>query len=506
MSDAEAVSKGGHGRNATIGTWSRGYAGAAMYPLRPLARRFTDLTDDDLTHVSRLVADWQMLADLNFADLLLFAPVRDGGGFIVLGQVRPFPAQTVYPEDMIGSIVAERPRVAQAIAEGRIVREGDPEWRSGTPIREEVVPVPHAGRVIAAISSEQNLSTARTPSKLELSYLQAAGDLALMIADGDFPFAEDQPDDEIPLRVGDGFMRLDAAGIVTYVSPNGISAYRRLGVTANLVGEPLGGSEVEEEAVLARLLSGHPVTSEIEANGASVRRRFLPIIHKGSVQGALGFVRDTTDLRRRDRMLVLKDATIREIHHRVKNNLQTVASLLRMQARRVGSPDGREALLEAIRRISSIALVHETLSHESTEMVEFDQLAARVVAMVGESVADPDRPIAFALHGSAGEIDADTATPLALVLNELCQNAVDHAFASGGGSVTVTLERRGLNFRLTVADNGRGLPDGFTMDGGANLGLQIVRTLVESELGGQIRLDTDGGTRASVDVPLGRPS
>ena len=477
-----------------------------MYPLRPLARRFTDLGERDVMHLQRLVADWQMLADFNFADLLLFAPLRDGDGYVVLAQVRPFPAQTLYQEDMVGAMVLRRPRVARAISEERIVREGDPEWRDGIPIREEVIPVRCDGRVIAAVSSEQNLSTARTPSKLELSYLQAAGDLARMIADGEFPFDGDQPEHEIPLRVGDGFMRIDKAGVVTYVSPNAVSAYRRLGVTANLVDEPLGGSEVEDKAVLARLMAGRPVTSEIEANGAFVLRRFIPIVHKGVVEGALGFVRDTTELRRRDRMLVLKDATIREIHHRVKNNLQTVASLLRMQTRRVGTAEGKQALEEAIRRISSIALVHETLSQDSSELVEFDQVAQRVVEMVGESLTAPDRPVRFTLTGGAGEIDADVATPLALVLNELCQNAVDHAFGEGGGSVAITIERRGLNFRLTVADDGAGLPEGFTLDRSSNLGLQIVRTLVESELGGAIMLESDHGTRVRVEIPLAQPS
>lgn len=477
-----------------------------MYPLRPLARRFTDLGEGDVLHLQRLVADWQMLADLNFADLLLFAPLRGEEGFVVLGQVRPFPAQTLYQEDMVGTIVKRRPRVTRAMIEGRIVREGDPEWRDGVPIREEVIPVRSGGRVIAAISSEQNLSTARTPSKLELSYLQAAGALAQMIADGDFPFAGDQPDHEIPLRVGDGFMRIDASGVVTYVSPNGISAYRRLGVTANLVDEPLGGTEIEEEAVLARLMKGRPVTSEIEANGASVLRRFIPIVRKGVVEGALGFIRDTTELRRRDRMLVVKDATIREIHHRVKNNLQTVASLLRMQTRRVGTADGKQALEEAIRRISSIALVHETLSQDSSELVEFDTVAQRVVDMVGESMTAPDRPVRFTLSGSAGEIDADVATPLALVLNELCQNAVDHAFPGSGGTVEVAIERRGLNVRLTVTDDGAGLPEGFSLDKGANLGLQIARTLVESELGGELSLESDHGTRARVEITLAQPS
>lgn len=476
-----------------------------MSALRFLARRTTTLSDGDVAHVARLLADWQLLADLNFADLLLFAPAREGG-YVILAQVRPYPAQTLYQEDMVGQMVESRPRVEAALTEARIVREGDPEWREGIPIREEAIPVTHHGRIVAVISSEQNLATARTPSQLELSYLQAAGELAQMIADGDFPFDVDEPEMEVPPRVGDGFVRIDAEGLVVYASPNAVSAYRRLGITANLVDEHLGSLGIDEEDLLARLLRGRPVSNEIEANGAFVLRRFIPIVHDGACEGALGFIRDTTDLRRRDRMLLLKDATIREIHHRVKNNLQTVASLLRMQTRRVGSSEAKEALEESIRRISSIALVHETLSQESHELVGFDSVAQRVLDMVGESLAGPDKPVRFSLSGSAGELASDVATPLALILNELCQNAVDHAFDSGGGSVVVSLDRKGLSLRMTVADDGRGLPEGFSLDGTASLGLQIVRTLVESELGGKLEIAANGGTVATVDIPLAQPS
>ncbi|MGH2829859.1 MAG: sensor histidine kinase [Actinomycetota bacterium] len=476
-----------------------------MSALRFLARRTTTLSDGDVAHLARLLADWQLLADLNFADLLLFAPAREGG-FVILAQVRPYPAQTLYQEDMVGQSVARRPRVQTALEEGRIVREGDPEWREGTPIREEAIPVRLGDRVVAVISSEQNLATARTPSQLELSYLQAAGELAQMIADGEFPFDEDEPEQEVSPRVGDGFVRIDAHGLIMYASPNAVSAYRRLGVTANLVGEELGSLGIDEGALLERVHAGRPVSIEIEANGAWVLRRFIPIVHRGSYEGALGFIRDTTDLRRRDRMLLLKDATIREIHHRVKNNLQTVASLLRMQTRRVGSSEAKEALEESIRRISSIALVHETLSQDSHELVGFDSVAQRVLDMVGESLAGPDRPVRFSLAGSAGDLTSDVATPLALILNELCQNAVDHAFGPEGGTVAVTLERRGLAVRMTVADDGRGLPQGFTLEETASLGLQIVRTLVESELGGKIDMTADGGTIAMVDIPLAQPS
>src|SRR5687767_12342205 len=131
-----------------------------MSVLRDLARTHTGLTDPDIEHLNRLLAEWQMLADLNFADMLLFGERRDRKGFVILAQVRPYPAQTLYQEDMVGSLVDRRPRVKLAFSEERIVREGDPEWRDGIPIREEAIPVRFRDRVIGVISSEQNLATA----------------------------------------------------------------------------------------------------------------------------------------------------------------------------------------------------------------------------------------------------------------------------------------------------------------------------------------------------------
>ena len=479
-----------------------------MSVLSSLARRYTGLSGREIEHLHHLVADWQLLADLNFADLLLFGSLRDREAYVVLAQVRPYPAQTLYQEDMVGRLVegADRDRVRVSFEEERIVREGDPEWREGTPIREEAIPVRFEGRVIAVISAEQNLATARTPSRLELSYLQAAGDLEQMTAEGVFPFPSSD-EREISPRVGDGFMRLDAGGVIVYASPNAVSAYRRLGVTANIIGEHLGKLDFDEDATLETLKRARPVEDEIDAQGAWVYRRFIPIIHVGGVTGAIGILRDITELRHRDRMLLLKDATIREIHHRVKNNLQTVASLLRLQGRRLGSDEAKAALEESVRRISSIALVHETLSQDSHERVDFDHVANRVVEMVQEGFAVPERPIHFRVEGRSGDLPSEVATPLALIVAELIQNAVEHAFHEEPRAVAVTVEmaRRPDELRLRVSDDGVGLPEGFALERDANLGLQIVRTLVESELSGTIGVSGGaGGTRIEVVIPLAR--
>ena len=149
---------------------------------------------------------------------------------------------------------------------------------------------------------------------------------------------------------------------------------------------------------------------------------------QGDHIGALILVRDVTDLRRRDRELVTKDATIREIHHRVKNNLQTVAALLRLQARRIDSPSGAAALEEAVRRVGSIAIVHETLSQAVEEHVDFDEIADRL-GRDGHRRERGRRPGAGrAATGTFGVLPSESATALAMVLTELLQNAVEHGY------------------------------------------------------------------------------
>jgi two-component sensor histidine kinase len=456
-----------------------------------------------------IVSDWQILADLSFADLLMFCREPTSGELTVVAHMRPYTAQTIYNEDLVGTTfeAGTRQAVARAFDEGTIVRDGEPDWSTGVPVREEAIPVPFDGEVIAVVTREANLSMVRAPSQLELTYLQAANELSTMLAQGAFPFPGEDPERELAPRVGDGLMRVDPSGTVVYASPNAISAYRRLGVVDNIVGRNLADFDLDDVAVLEALGDGEPLDSEVEARGAVVLRRLLPLTREHHVLGALVLIREVTELRRHERLLLYKDATIREIHHRVKNNLQTVASLLRLQSRRLSSDEARQALGESVRRISSIALVHETLSQDSRQRVSFDKVAGRLLDMLGTGLTDPERPVTMELAGDAGELPAEVATPLALVLSELVQNSVEHAFPDRGGRIVIDLERRPASLHLTVVDDGVGVPDGWGLESSANLGLQIAATLVESELGGTLevaRTSAEGGTTCEALLPLPR--
>ncbi|MDQ1494568.1 MAG: two-component system, sensor histidine kinase PdtaS, partial [Actinomycetota bacterium] len=220
--------------------------------------------------------------------------------------------------------------------------------------------------------------------------------------------------------------------------------------------------------------------------------------------GTLVLLRDVTELRRRERALVSKDATIREIHHRVKNNLQTVAALLRLQARRLEMPEGRAALEEAIRRVRAIALVHDTLSQTLDGPVDFDEVADKLIEMVGEVSAQPDSGSLPRRVGSFGLLPAGLATPLSMVLTELLQNALEHGLRGRSGVVEVSTRRLENELEIVVADDGEGLPVGFSLTQSPRLGLQIVRTLVEGDLRGRIDVlpRPGGGTVATLRIPV----
>ncbi|MPZ63374.1 MAG: PAS domain-containing protein [Propionibacteriales bacterium] len=488
-----------------------------MPSLNEVVRQYTDLTPSDLDWLHLLVADWQIIADLSFADLILWVPNREGDGFWAAAQMRPTTGPTAFMDDIVGSFAerGRRPLVDAAFDRGRIVREGDPEWRDEVPVRVETIPVRREGSVLGVIARNTNLMGVRTPSRLELAYLQTATDLTKMISDGHFPIPGSGSEQFDSPRVGDGFVRLDASGVVTYASPNAQSAYRRFGFMGDLLGERIGeltasllpaSDEPVDESLQVVVAGRQPRGAEVENSEATLVLRSIPLRPAGAHIGGLVLMRDVTELRRRERELMSKDALIREIHHRVKNNLQTVAALLRIQARRINIVEGREALDEAVHRVGSIAIVHETLSQNFEDEVEFDEVADRLLAMVVE-VSTTGTAVRTRRRGSFGTLPPDIATPLAMVLTELLQNAVHHGLGDSRGRVVLRVDPDAGDGTLCVhvEDNGVGLPSTFDPHVGT-LGMSIVTTLVDSELRGELSWGgtPSGGTRMTLTLPVQR--
>ncbi|HVA74158.1 MAG TPA: sensor histidine kinase [Acidimicrobiales bacterium] len=488
-----------------------------MATIAELVEEHTALKGAVVGHLQRLVAGWGVLSDLSFSDLLLFAPAKSSpGGFVVLGQVRPTTNQTLHLDDLVGSIMTaeDRPVLPRAWSVGGIVEGEVAIPRRSEHARIVCIPVRWQGELVAIMTRESALSVGRRPGVLERVYVEVFDRLARMISNGDFPFPVDEAVVTETPRVGDGVLVLDASARVDYASPNAVNALHRMGVYSGIEGVRLDEAGLSQTAVSVAFQTRLPAVEEL-VHGAdtAVVIRCVPLLDRSAVTGALVLVRDVSDLRRRDRLLLSKDAAIREVHHRVKNNLQTISSLLRIQSRRVPTGEARHALEESERRVRSIAVVHEILSRDTTDEVDFNDILPSLVRMA-EDLGSTERPVKITYTGEAGELQASLATPLAVVITELLQNAAEHArpVKDHGHTaplhVEVELDRRDGELRVTVTDDGVGLPAGFDIDSTSSLGLSIVRGLVGTQMAGTIRMYNrpEGGAVVELVFPVDQGS
>jgi two-component sensor histidine kinase len=523
--------------------------------LSELVQEYTDLEEPIVEHLQRLVASWGVLSDLCFADLLLFAPARGRVDlFVALGQVRPTTSQTLHPEDLVGQVSGshDRPLLARAWQLGSVVEGEVAIPRRGEHARLVCIPVRRQGRLVGLLTRESALVVGRRSGQLERVYVEVFDRLARMIATGAFPYPVDEIVTAETPRVGDGVVVLDPSARVDYASPNAVSAFHRLGVKSGIEGIRLDEAGLDESAVSLAYESRLAVTKEIGyGSDTTVVIRCMPLLDNGTVTGALVLMHDVSELRRRDRLLLSKDAAIREVHHRVKNNLQTISSLLRLQSRRMAPGEPRSALEEAERRVRSIAVVHEILSRDTVDEVDFNDILPSLVRMA-EDLGRVDRPVQITCRGEAGQLHASVATPLAVVITELLQNAAEHGWPEPGAppdlsppavtadaqgaspegasqtgaqstsrraagdevpptgarplQVVVELRRTDGELRVTVRDDGAGLPPGFSIDNTSGLGLSIVRGLVRTQLGGVISMHGNGGTVVDVAIPVDHPT
>ena len=491
-----------------------------MPSLSQLIKQHSSASHTDLEWLNLLTSEWQLAADLVFADLVLWVPDKDGG-FIAAGHARPSSSATIFYRDINGSQVRREwaEQVKSAFETGEVIDQVQMDSFDGIPNRFSAYPVrrrlvfsqePVLPEPIAVVTRHTNLADSKIPNKVQLNSIAAGKDLLAMISQGSFPDMGNRtgPKRGSP-RASDGMLRLDADGKVLFASPNAISVFSALGVQQELEGEQLSsmvtpliktGHTVDESLPLV-VTGKAPWRADAESKNATIALRSIPLKWKGESIGAILLCRDVTDLRHQERELITKDATIREIHHRVKNNLQTVASLLRMQARRSKSDETRESLDQAMRRVSAIAMVHDTLASGLTQDVNFDEVFDRVLMLASELAASHGTTVNTLKDGKFGQIRSEVATTLAVVLTELVTNAVEHGLADRSGLVMVSAERRAKKLEIAVSDNGTGLPDGKI---GSGLGTQIVRTLVEGELRGTIRWysPAEGGTRAVITMPV----
>ncbi|HUT19510.1 MAG TPA: histidine kinase N-terminal domain-containing protein [Anaerolineae bacterium] len=460
-----------------------------------------------------------ILSDISRSDLLLYLPTGSHEA-VISDQARPHSIFRVYEEDLVGKRVDEHeaPWVFRALSSNRLRRGVLVGTVRDAQIVREVVPAfGSSGRAVAALSIETNLLAHERHRRRMQPFRSALSQLQEMVLRGELVGAEALS----PFGEHDGILIVDVQSRILYTSGIATNLFRRIGYMGSLVGRSVYGLETADAELIDEALNlGRCIERETNEHGRIwirkaiplyVRRSWKPVLRrvrelaspKGSVpQGVVLSVHDATEARDKERELKAKLAMIQEIHHRVKNNLQSIVSLLRLQARRTGSTEVIQALGDTVNRILSIAVVHEFLSHDSGSVINLRDIAQRIAKQISESIVDPDKNIRITVTGPSIYLTSQQATSSALVINELLQNAVDHGYRDRGeGLIAIHLVDGGEWVSIEVADDGMTLAEGFDLDENSGLGLRIVRALAQSDLKGSFELSADGGVRAIVTFP-----
>ncbi len=450
-------------------------------------------------HLENVAANLQLVADLAYADVALAVPDPQGR-LVVAADARPATALAPSASSRVGAVLAEadEPEAYEAFRTAQPADTGRRRVARGITFTTAAFPIGAGERPSAVLVRSIAEQVTLSPGRMETAFMDAAEELIDTLRAGPLVDVRDGSAFSTVRRAGDGVMRVSATGRIAYASPNAVNIMRLAGVDGRVTGmqaAALPGGGFGISPVLG--------TSGAIAVEAEVADRVLGYRTIALADGALVLVEDLTEAKRREAELKVKDATIREVHHRVKNNLQTIASLLRIQARRTPSEDARHALGEAIERVSSMVVVHDLLAGSDEERVDFAEAARTIVDLVGRGLSGGEPRVRVSVSGATGPLEAPIATSLALVLAELVHNAIEHGFPDERtGSVEVTLRRGEGELVLAVRDDGVGLPPGFDPESSANLGLAIVRTVVADDLHGTISYSGVRGTTVKVTVPV----
>ena len=471
-----------------------------------------NVTPQDVERMHAVEAGLFPTADVCRADLLLCCLLEPDKALVVR-HAAPESAASLYREDAAGTVIDgdEQPLVVRVLNGGRGGRLERVVKDSRAPVIQDVYPVINDdGGVIGALAIEFNMFAYERHRRRSRIFRDAVRTLLHMCAQGELECASSLS------RFGlyDGIYLVDRSRTILYMSGIAGNLFRASGVAVDVEGQPVSelepmDTEITDEVFVAgscvehreetpdgrvwvrmalplRTSADHPQLPGVRAVWQKLVRRQ----EREGVDSVLVLLHNDTEAVQKQRELNVKSAIIQEVHHRVKNNLQSVAAILRIQARRAENEYTRQQLTEAVNRILSVAVIHEFLSEDENRPINIRDLADRVAGQVGQVTGSPEQEIDIRVRGPRIRLPAGQATPVAMVINELMLNALEHGLQGHRkGTIEIVLEDMGQSVRVYVENSGSSLPPDFDPQQNRSLGLQIVHTLVEDDLKGELTIE-----------------
>ena len=475
-----------------------------MDDITRLCREQTRLTMLQISLLSRMAIVFPFLADLAHGELKVYVRTKDPESFLIVAQQRPHTVYLPGKDSAVGCRVRsiEEPLIKETFQTGKPAR-GKREWNYGSMVDMFTFGIHDGDKVIGVLNFEVDLD------KLSIEGYSHLLDAAVAVLYHARHILN--PEQFRPITASDGIIITDAHSRIVFADAAAVRIYRVLCV-GSLRGGHLFDRQMTQHVTRETVETDRPWQKEITAGGLILIRREIVVREGGNLCMRIVIISDVTETRAKDKEIRIKSAVIQEIHHRVKNNLQAIASLLRIQARRAKTAEVKAALKESVNRILSISVVHEYLSQQGSEDIDVQEVMGHIFDLAARNMTDRDFLIRTEFKGPRLILPSKCASSVALVLNELVLNAMEHAFTGRkSGLIGLAVQEDADHWHLDFYDDGVGMPEGFADMPRKSLGLTIVQTLVEGDLGGTFAIENDErglghGTHARLCIPKVQPN
>ena len=475
-----------------------------MDDITRLCREQTRLTMLQISLLSRMAIVFPFLADLAHGELKVYVRTKDPESFLIVAQQRPHTVYLPGKDSAVGCRVRsiEEPLIKETFQTGKPAR-GKREWNYGSMVDMFTFGIHDGDKVIGVLNFEVDLD------KLSIEGYSHLLDAAVAVLYHARHILN--PEQFRPITASDGIIITDAHSRIVFADAAAVRIYRVLGV-GSLRGGHLFDRQMTQHVTRETVETDRPWQKEITAGGLILIRREIVVREGGNLCMRIVIISDVTETRAKDKEIRIKSAVIQAIHHRVKNNLQAIASLLRIQARRAKTAEVKAALKESVNRILSISVVHEYLSQQGSEDIDVQEVMGHIFDLAARNMTDRDFLIRTEFKGPRLILPSKCASSVALVLNELVLNAMEHAFTGRkSGLIGLAVQEDADHWHLDFYDDGVGMPEGFADMPRKSLGLTIVQTLVEGDLGGTFAIENDErglghGTHARLCIPKVQPN
>lgn len=448
--------------------------------IESLCRQYTDLNREEISIIEQISCSLQLLANLEDADVFIDCPCVSGDA-VVVAEAKPSYVPSSYEKNVAGLIARheDEPAVARTLHLGVATKRMRALTQESSRVTQSVEPIRNGNRVIGVLIIEK-----RTSEQGDIGGYQHDPQLGRGQLTHSLVHLEDESNWLMDC-IDEALIMVDKNGVVVSCNSLAHSLYRELGHVEDVLGQ------LYENIRLTEALPAVP--GECAAAEVSAGQHFLMVKHiklDSPNISLAAVIRDITGIKEQEKELILRSVAIKEMHHRIKNNLQTIASLLRLQIRRSENDDTSRVLQESMNRILSIAATHELLAQSGVDQVKICEVIVNIKNNTMRYFSRLGLKVLVYIEGDDFEVDSDLATSVALVINELLQNSLQYAFDDRHiGEIRIIVEKGGLYSQIQVIDNGCGFD--LRNVQGNRLGLSIVQTLVKDKLRGDLYIRSD---------------